>query len=139
MDVRRLSPADVDAVLAAGELFDTHPRPEWTKAFLDRDGHHLLVAYIDGVPAGFVSGIETLHPDKGAEMLLYELGVDEAHRRQGIGRALTESLLRIATERGCSGMWVPTELDNDAAVATYRAAGADEPESAVVMFWDLTR
>jgi ribosomal protein S18 acetylase RimI-like enzyme len=138
MEVRRLRPADVDAVLAAASLFDEPPRRDWTESFLEREGHHLLIAYVDDQPAGFVSGVETIHPDKGAEMLLYELGVDDAYRRRGIGRALTESLLQVARDRGCYGMWVPIELDNEAAVATYRAAGAAEPEVGSTMAWDLT-
>lgn len=115
-----------------------HPDSDWTESFLARDGHHLLVAYVDHQPAGFVSGVETIHPDKGAEMLLYELGVDDPFRRRGIGRALTESLLQIARDRGCYGMWVPTEIDNEAAVATYRAAGAADPEAGVTMACETT-
>ena len=30
------------------------------------------------------------HPDKGTEMLLYELGVDESYRRRGIGRVVAQ-------------------------------------------------
>ena len=137
MNIRRLTPADVDAVLAAAALFDSAPTAEWAAQFLTREGHHLLIASVDDVPAGFVSGVETIHPDKGTEMLLYELGVDEPYRRRGIGRALSRQLLAIARERGCYGMWVPLELDNEAAVATYRSAGADEPEGAVTMTWSL--
>ena len=79
-------------------------------------------------PAGFVTGIEIAHPDKGVEMMLYELGVDDAYRRRGIGRALVEELEALARETGCAGMWVPVEHGNDMAIALYRACGADEPE-----------
>jgi hypothetical protein len=37
----------------------------------------MLIAYIDYVAAGFVSGVEMSHPDKGTEMFLYELSVAE--------------------------------------------------------------
>jgi hypothetical protein len=32
-------------------------------------------------------------------------------------------------------MWVGTEADNDSALATYRAAGAAEPEPCVTLSW----
>ena len=75
-----------------------------------------------GWAVGFVSGVETTHPDKGTEMFLYELGVDESARRQGVGRALVEALAAFAEERGCYGMWVLTEDDNVAARKTYERA-----------------
>ncbi|CAM5465380.1 hypothetical protein STANM309S_01275 [Streptomyces tanashiensis] len=54
--------------------------------FLASPGHLMLIAYAeDGVPAGFVSGIEMLHPDKGAEMCLYELSVEEPTGGAGSG------------------------------------------------------
>lgn len=76
MEFRPLTIDDVDAVLAAGHLFDAPPTREWTRRFLERDGHHLVLAEEDGRALGFVSGMEITHPDKGTEMLLYELGVD---------------------------------------------------------------
>jgi ribosomal protein S18 acetylase RimI-like enzyme len=133
-----MGPTEVADVIAAAPLFDAPPRAEWAAQFLARDGHHLLLAYEGEVPVGFVSGVETLHPDKGAEMLLYELGVDARFRRRGIGTALVTALSAIAQERGCYGMWVPTDADDDAAVATYRAAGGAPPEAAEIILWTYT-
>jgi ribosomal protein S18 acetylase RimI-like enzyme len=137
IEIRHLTPDDIDEVMAAGHLFDDLPRRDWTAAFLAREGHHMLLATVDDEPAGFVTGIENLHPDKGAEMLLYELGVDDAFRRRGIGRSLVIALSDLAVERGCSEMWVPIEPDNDAAIATYLSAGADPPEAAATMSWEF--
>ena len=130
-----MGPDDVDAVVAAGHLFDGPAVPEATRRFLGEPTAHLCVAYVDGVPAGFVSGVETTHPDKGTEVLLYELGVDEPFRRRGIGTALVRALAGRARERGCYGMWVLTDGDNAAAVATYRAAGGAEPDPQVLIDW----
>ncbi|MGM1064256.1 GNAT family N-acetyltransferase [Saccharothrix sp. Mg75] len=135
MDIRRVT--SFDAVVAAGHLFDAAPREDATRAFLADDRHHLLVAYVDGEPAGFVSGVETIHPDKGVEMFLYELGVDEAHRRRGVGTALVGALVDLARARGCTGAWGGTERDNAAALATYRRAGADTDFGTVVVSWDF--
>ena len=100
-----------------------------------------MVALEDGDdrPAGFISGVETTHPDKGTEMFLYELSVSEHHRNRGIGRTLVAALAELAHARGCYGMWVGTEPDNAAALAVYKAAGAASPEPFVTLEWDFDR
>jgi ribosomal protein S18 acetylase RimI-like enzyme len=133
MKIERMGPEDQQRVMTAGNLFDYPPRSDAVNRFLADPNHHLLIAYSGDVPAGFVSGVEVTHPDKGTEMFLYELAVDEAHRRQGIGAALVEALRDLARERGCYGMWVLTDDDNAAAGATYRKAGG-EVESQPLMF-----
>jgi ribosomal protein S18 acetylase RimI-like enzyme len=137
MEIRRLEHYDTETVKTAGHLFDGPPRPDWTEDFLRRPGHHLLLAEVDGVPAGFVTGVEIAHPDKGVELLIYELGVDEAFRRRGIGSALVEALKALARDVGCSGMWVSVEQGNDVAAALYRSTGADEPEPGTTLWWPL--
>lgn len=137
MDIR-IRPATTTAeLLAAAHLHDAPPRPEWAARFLAAEGHLMLIAYADGAPAGFVSGIEMLHPDKGTEMCLYELSVDESYRRRGIGRALTEALAAEARERGCYDMWVGVERDNEAALATYRSAGAADDGVFAMLTWEF--
>ena len=133
MKIKRMGPEDRELVMAALNLFDYPPRLDAVNRFLADPNHHLLIAYSGDVPTGFVSGVEVTHPDKGTEMFLYELAVDEAHRRQGIGTALVESLCDLAREQGCYGMWVLTDDDNAAAGATYRKAGG-EVESQPLMF-----
>jgi ribosomal protein S18 acetylase RimI-like enzyme len=126
-------------VLAAAALFDRPPLPEVTRRFLAEPTHHLLLAWVegDGAAAGFVSGVETTHPDKGTEMFLYELGVDERARGRGVGRALVGALAELARERGCYGMWTATETDNVAAQRTYAAAGARILEAHTTVEWQL--
>jgi ribosomal protein S18 acetylase RimI-like enzyme len=124
-------------LIDAQHLYDGPARKEWAERFLASPGHLMLIAYVDGFPAGMVSGIEMTHPDKGTEMCLYELSVDEAHRRRGIGRALTEALAEQAQERGCCGMWVGVDTDNAAALATYTASGARHDGVFAMLTWEF--
>ena len=55
------------------------------------------------------------------EVLLYEIGVRTAHRRQGVGRALLGVLETWMGANEVSECWVLA--DNSAAVAFYRACG----------------
>jgi ribosomal protein S18 acetylase RimI-like enzyme len=133
--IRRLGPADVNLVMAASPLFDEPARRDAAERFLASPIHHLLLALDDGAPVGFVSGVETTHPDKGTELFLYELAVDPRAQRRGIGAALVAALRDLALELGCHGMWVLTDADNEAALATYRKAGSGEPSSHVLLEW----
>lgn len=59
------------------------------------------------------------------EVLLYEVGVRSAHRRQGVGRALLETLQTWMLERHICEAWVLG--DNPGAVEFYRACGFGIP------------
>jgi aminoglycoside 3-N-acetyltransferase I len=72
-------------------------------------------------------------------MLIYELGVAPVARLQGVGTALVDAMAELARSSGCYGMWVATENDNKAALATYRRAGADEEMTFTLLSWDLTK
>jgi ribosomal protein S18 acetylase RimI-like enzyme len=127
---------NVDGVLAATALFDMPPTAAGAAAFVDAPGHHLLVAEVDGVPAGFGTAIEMRHPDKGLEVFLYELGVDERYRRQGVASALLAALDDLAVRLGATGCWTATEPHNTAALATYAQHGATR-EDVTLLAWDL--
>ena len=135
MHVERLGPADLERLLAAPHLFDEPPTAEWAHRFLSAEGHHVLFAVLDDTDVGFVTGVEMTHPDKGTEMFLYELGVDDAARGRGAGTSLVAALRALAEERGCYGMWVLTDADNQAALRTYRSAGGSDPDPQVLIDW----
>ena len=98
-------------------------------------------AEVDGtaVVVGMISGVETTHPDKGTEMFLYELGVAPSARKRGVATELVRALAALAETRGCYGMWVAVDVDNVAALATYRRAGAQDETACVVQSWDFPK
>ena len=139
MELRELSGGDEDAVQALNHLFDDDASEPATLRFLAEPGHHLLVAYEHGAAAGFVTGVEMVHPDKGTEMFLYELGVDDRFRNRGIGTALVTALTEVARRAGCYGMWVLTDENNPAALRTYAAAGGTDPQQHTMLSWTFDR
>jgi len=125
-------------VLSAAHLFDDVPDASATAAFINDDRHHLLIALLDGEPAGFVSAVELLHPDKPRpEMFLYELGTDARYRRRGVASALLASLLAICQARECGEMFVLTDGANEAALATYQRAGAVREADSAMLHWEF--
>jgi ribosomal-protein-alanine N-acetyltransferase len=126
LEIWRAEAGGEERVKAAEDLFDDRVDLEATKRFLANDANELLIAYVDGDSAGFVSATELTHPDQARpELFLNELGVAEAYRGRGVGRALVERLWAVARDRGCRGMWVLTEEDNVAANKVYPAAGGN--------------
>jgi len=123
--------------MRASPLFDGPRAEAHARPFVDSPDHVKFVAYEDGEPVGFVSGVLTTHPDKGTEMFIYELGVAEAFRRRGIARALVSALRDHAGALGCYGMWVLTDADSAGALAAYRDAGARPPTEHLMLEWEL--
>jgi len=132
---RRLGPGD-EAVLNGSQAFDRPVDPVQSAAFLAHPDHEIVVAIDGGVVIGFVSGAELLHPDKPPAFFIAEVGVDETHQRRGIATALIEQMITVARERGCQGVWLATEVDNDPARALYGRTGARETGGIVVYDWD---
>lgn len=77
-------------------IFDTDLFYQYYMANISKPDHHYLVAVIDDEPAGFISchGQVLLH-HLGKVYEIQELYVDKAHRGKGIGKLLTEHLIRI--------------------------------------------
>lgn len=130
-----LGPGDEARVQEAEALFDDPVDVAATRAFLADDSHHLLMAYVEGEPAGFISAAEVLHPDMSRpEMFLNELGVLAPFHRRGIATELVQELIEVCRARGCSEMWVVTDESNTAAMTTYERTGGRKDAENLVMF-----
>jgi ribosomal protein S18 acetylase RimI-like enzyme len=128
--IRRLGPGD-EAVVAA--LADREPQT----ALLRDERAFLLVAFEADRPIGFVLAYELprRHGDPSI-LFVYEIGVDEDRRRQGVGTALMNELARLARERGLREGFVLTEESNAPAMAFYASLESERPHGDDVM-WDL--
>jgi len=62
-----------------------------------------------------------------SELYLYDLGVDEAHRRRGLATALILSLRPIAREMGAWVIFVQADAKDEHALALYESVGVREP------------
>lgn len=143
INVRRLHVTDLSFLShVAPDVFDDPIVPASAKKFLS-DANSVLVAALDGAKdelvVGFASAIKYLHPDKSApEMLILEVGVDDGYQRRGIGKKIMAVMLAEARQAGCRLAWVPTEPDNVAARALYKAAGGKPPETCIHIDFELS-
>ena len=123
--IRRLGPGDEALVTQLAEL---EPRTA-----LLADERTIFVVALDGdEPVGFAFGYLLPRRHGDAEILfVYELGVNESHRRRGIATRLMRELLQA----GGAPAFVLTEPDNDAANRTYASLGGERVET---VMWDFT-
>lgn len=137
LHIQLLSAVDDALVAELNSQFDEGMSwdAEQGRFFLGNPDNLLAVARWDGQLCGFVSAHRLQRFDKRrAEVLLYEIGVDERFQRRGIGRALVAEVKRWAAEAGADEIWVLTNRGNEAAMALYRASDGEEDAPDVTMF-----
>jgi aminoglycoside 3-N-acetyltransferase I len=61
-----------------------------------------------------------------SELYIYDLAVDEAHRRRGVATALIAALQRHAAAIGAWVIFVQADPPDEPAVALYRELGSEE-------------
>lgn len=144
--IRRLGPNDRAAVRALNALYaaafddqETYrpdrPDDRWIARQLGKDAIILLVAeeekdrVIGGLTAYELPKLEATR----SEIYLYDLAVDERHRRRGIATALIGELQHIAADTGSWVVFVQADYGDDPAIALYTGLGARED----VMHFDL--
>lgn len=131
---------DEDAWLALNSAaFANHPeqgrltlddlRARQAEPWFDPSGFLLAESAEDGrlLAAGW-----TKIPPGEDEGEIYVLGVHPEAQGRGLGRLLTERMLRHLAGRGLRAVVLYTEGDNTAAIATYRRAGFDRSAVDVV-------
>lgn len=120
----------------ADGVFDGPVQPEFLAAFLAETSHHMVLAVVDDLVVGMGSLVVYLHPDKGPNGWINEVGSGDDWRRLGIGRRIMEALLRLAEDLGCEETWLGTEPDNAPALALYRSLVSGEEAEVVAFSYD---
>lgn len=141
MQFRRMTAADLDAVMAIEKIVYAHP---WTRGnFRDSlaEGYHCWVLE----SAGEIIGYSIVAIAVGEAHLL-NLSVAAAWQRRGHGRALLEFVIKLARDFDAEKMYLEVRPSNEAGRALYAGAkfreigrrrgyypDAGKPEDAVVM------
>ena len=122
--VQPLGPADEARVFEAAALFDPAPDPAAVRAMLASPSDHLLLATLDGKPAGVARAHELRRPDAiDPRLLVTEIRVAPALRRRGVGHAIILALKQLARSRGARSMTVLTDLAEPAPEGLYASTG----------------
>lgn len=106
----------------------------------ERPGAHVLLAWVDGEPAGVATCFEGFSTFACRPLLnIHDIAVHPAYRGQGLGKALLAEAERLARELGCCKLTLEVLEGNRVAQAAYRASGFEgyelSSEMGKALFW----
>lgn len=116
---------------AAFEDVDTYtarqPDDAYLAGLLSSPTFIAVAAFADSrVVGGLAAYVLPKFEQARAELYIYDLAVDEAHRRRGVATALIEELKSIAAARGIYVIYVQADRGDDPAIALYTKLGVRE-------------
>ena len=136
--VRRIAPAEILLLRKLNALFgdafadpDTYGAEPPSDAYLERLlAKEHVVALVALAGDAVLGGLVAYELDKferaRRELYIYDLAVDERHRRRGIATALIEQLRAIAMQRDVWIIYVQADQGDLPAIALYEKLGARE-------------
>ncbi|MGL5240333.1 MAG: ribosomal protein S18-alanine N-acetyltransferase [Kluyvera ascorbata] len=100
-----------------------HAFPWSEKTFVSNQGDRYLnfQMSVDGKMAAFAITQVVLD-----EATLFNIAVDPAYQRRGLGRELLEHLIETLETRGVLTLWLEVRASNHAAIALYESLGFNE-------------
>ena len=128
IEARRVGPDEAGLAAMLNPLIDegTYWDDEQAGLFLSDGGNALFLAEEDGVAIGYATANRLQRFDnRRAEVLLYDIGVEETFHRRGAGRALIAGVLAWAREVGAENVWVLADADDARACAFYAGTGGE--------------
>ena len=109
------------------------------KTFLGNPANYLLLAEAGGEVGGFLTAYRLERADREAsQMFVYEVGVAEAWRDQGLATALVDEVMALARAEGMFEAFVLTSHGNEPARRLYtRTGGRVEDDSAMLFVYSF--
>lgn len=111
----------------ASNYGDARPGEAYRRKLLgDRNFVALAAVANDVVIGGLAAYVLRKFERERSEVYIYDLAVDEGHRRQGVATALIGALKPIARASGAYVIFVQADHGDDAAIALYAKLGTRE-------------
>lgn len=106
---------------------DAQPSDDYLAKLLGREHFIAVAAIIDGAIIGGIAAyqLDKFEQDR-REIYIYDLAVDEAHRRRGIATAMINALRDEAVRRNAYVIFVQADLIDGPAIALYESLGTKE-------------
>jgi len=103
------------------------PADDYLEGLLASSTFISLAAVADGrVIGGIAAYVLPKFEQVRSEIYIYDLAVDEEHRRQGVATALIAELRQVAAVRGAYVIFVQADREDEAAISLYAKLGVRE-------------
>ena len=117
-------------LVAFGEIFEEdidYPSKEYLAKLLRSEQLLVITAKVgDEVVGGLTAYILFSYQVEGASIYIYDLGVKENFRNNGIGKSLIKFLIDYSKQNNIQDIFVDTEqIGNEEAIAFYNKIGFD--------------
>jgi aminoglycoside 3-N-acetyltransferase I len=144
-EIRSLSRSDAPLLAALARTFgrafedeETYGSAPSSQEYLERLlGSECFITLValegDRVVGGLTAYELQKFEQERSEVYIYDLAVDESHRRRGIATSLITELKKIAAARGAGVIFVQADYGDDPAIALYTKLGIRED----VMHFDI--
>ncbi len=110
------------------------PRDEYLRSLLTKPHFIALVAVAnDKVVGGLAAYVLEKFEQERREIYIYDLAVQEQHRRRGIATKLIDELRHIARERGVYVIYVQADKVDSAAIKLYESQGKKRTCSTLIL------
>jgi ribosomal-protein-alanine N-acetyltransferase len=118
--VRAATIDDVEGVMAIERA--SFPTDAWSEAAM-RETLEGSDAFVVEDPGGVIGYAALLAPAGSGDADVLTIAVGEAHRGEGIGAALLDHMLRTASDRGATRVFLEVRTDNPVAQHLYDSRG----------------
>ena len=137
-DVRVLGAGDIASLCAVLSMFGTafdeistyterQPDDVYLERLLSSSAFVAVTAFSSGkVIGGIAAYVLPKFEQARSELYIYDLAVDEGHRRQGVATAMIAALQDLAAERGIYVIFVQADHGDEPAIALYTRLGVRE-------------
>ena len=117
-------------LVAFGEIFEEdidYPSKEYLTKLLRSEQLLVITAKVGNeVVGGLTAYVLVSYQVEGASIYIYDLGVKESFRNNGIGKSLIKFLIDYSKQNNIQDIFVDTEqIDNEEAIAFYNKTGFD--------------
>jgi ribosomal protein S18 acetylase RimI-like enzyme len=103
------------------------PDDGYLEKLLESDTFIAIAAFAGASMAGGLAGyVLPKFEQARSEFYIYDLAVDEPHRRKGVATAMIEELKAVAASRGIYVIFVQADLQDKPAIALYTMLGNRE-------------
>ena len=115
-------------LVAFGEIFEEdidYPSKEYLTKLLRSEQLLVITAKVGNeVVGGLTAYVLVSYQVEGASIYIYDLGVKESFRNNGIGKSLIKFLIDYSKQNNIQDIFVDTEqIDNEEAIAFYNKTG----------------